>query len=96
MHGKSLTQHTRQTAEEGVTSCSGKRQTEREDERQTETGEKNEEQVRQDAGGSKTAIRTFSRDCGTRKHAGADILKHNGNSHFGRGGRSLIFTALLL
>lgn len=49
MHGKSLTQHTRQTAEEGVTSCSGKRQTEREDERQTETGEKDEEQVRQDA-----------------------------------------------
>jgi len=31
--------HTRQKAEEGVTSCSGKRQTEREDERQTETAE---------------------------------------------------------
>lgn len=52
MHGKTPTQHTRQTAEEGVTSCSGKRQTKREDERQTETGEKNEEQVRQDAEGS--------------------------------------------
>ncbi len=88
MHGKSQTQHTRQTAEEGVTSCSGKRQTEREDERQTETGLRNEEQVRRDAGGSEPP------DRGTCKRKYTETYKWD--SYFGTGRRSLILTALLL
>ncbi len=86
MHGKSQTQHTRQTAE--VTSCSGKRQTEREDERQTETGLRNEEQVRRDVGGGKPPYR------GTCKDKYTETYK--GDSYFGTGRRSLILTALFV